>query len=133
MQQMLEAHEWPGGERLRVRMGVHTGEASETAVGPVGLDVHRAARVAAVAHGGQVLVSETSAALVRDGLPSGAALVDLGMYQLKDLAHPEQIFQLSVPGIQARFPPLRTLRNPARHATDDSSAWPRGALPAPPI
>jgi predicted ATPase/class 3 adenylate cyclase/DNA-binding XRE family transcriptional regulator len=113
MQQALEGHAWPAGERLRVRMGVHTGEASDTAVGPVGLDVHRAARVAAVGHGGQVLVSETAAALVRDALPPGAALIDLGMHQLKDLGRPEQIFQLSAPGLAAEFPPLRSLGNPA--------------------
>jgi class 3 adenylate cyclase/tetratricopeptide (TPR) repeat protein/DNA-binding XRE family transcriptional regulator len=117
MQQVLEGHAWPGGERVRVRMGVHTGEASDTAVGPVGLDVHRAARVAAVAHGGQVLVSETAAALVRDALPPGVALVDLGVHQLKDLGRPERIFQLSVPGLQAEFPPLRTLSTPAAAAT----------------
>jgi len=113
MQQALEGHAWPGGERVRVRMGVHTGEASDTAVGPVGLDVHRAARVAAVGHGGQVLVSETAAALVRDALPPGAALIDLGTHQLKDLGRPERIFQLSAPGLQAQFPPLRSLGNPA--------------------
>jgi predicted ATPase/class 3 adenylate cyclase/DNA-binding XRE family transcriptional regulator len=113
MQQALEGHAWPGGERVRVRMGVHTGEVSDTAVGPVGLDVHRAARVAAVGHGGQVLVSETAAALVRDALPPGAALVDLGVHQLKDLGRPERIFQVSAPGLQAEFPPLRSLGNPA--------------------
>ena len=113
MQQALEGHAWPAGERIRVRMGVHTGEASDTAMGPVGLDVHRAARVAAVGHGGQVLVSETAAALVRDAPPPGAALIDLGTHQLKDLGRPEQIFQLSAPGLQAQFPPLRSLGNPA--------------------
>ena len=117
MQQALEGHAWPAGERLRVRMGVHTGEASDTAVGPVGLDVHRAARVAAVAHGGQVLVSETAAVLVRDALPPGVALVDLGVHQLKDLERPERIFQVSAPGLQAQFPPLRTLSSPAAAAT----------------
>jgi class 3 adenylate cyclase/tetratricopeptide (TPR) repeat protein len=117
MQQALEGHAWPAGERLRVRMGVHTGEASDTAVGPVGLDVHRAARVAAVGHGGQVLVSETAAALVRDALPPGAALTDLGVHQLKDLGRPEQIFQLSAPGLPAEFPPLRTVGTAAAAAT----------------
>ena len=63
MQQALQAHAWPAGEQVRVRMGVHTGQASATATGLVGLDVHRAARVAAAGHGGQVLVSEASAAL----------------------------------------------------------------------
>ena len=57
MQQALQAHAWPGGERVRVRMGIHCGEAAKTAAGLVGLEVHRAARVAAIAHGGQVLVS----------------------------------------------------------------------------
>jgi class 3 adenylate cyclase len=67
MQQDLHGHAWPGGERVRVRMGIHCGEASRTATGLVGLEVHRAARVAAVGHGGQVLVSEAAAVLVRDG------------------------------------------------------------------
>ena len=71
MQRALEAYAWPEGERVRVRMGLHTGEAAETAAGPVGLDVHRAARVAAAGSGGQVLVSETSAALVGAVLPPG--------------------------------------------------------------
>jgi class 3 adenylate cyclase len=78
MQQALAAHAWPGGEHVRVRMGVHTGEAARTATGLVGLDVHRAARVAAVGYGGQVLLSETAAALVRDSLPPGASRQDLG-------------------------------------------------------
>jgi hypothetical protein len=83
MQQVLETHTWPAGEHVRVRMGVHTGTASRTtATGLVGLDVHRAARVAAVAYGGQVLLSETAAALVRDSLPPRAALRDLGVHRL---------------------------------------------------
>jgi predicted ATPase/class 3 adenylate cyclase len=113
MQLGLAAHAWPGGERVRVRMGVHCGEAEQTATGLVGLDVHRAARIAAVAHGGQVLVSETAAALVRDALPPGAGLADLGVHQLKDLGRPERLCQLSGPGLQAEFGPLRSLGNPA--------------------
>jgi predicted ATPase/class 3 adenylate cyclase len=113
MQQALEAHRWPGGEQVRVRMGVHTGEAAKTASGLVGLDVHRAARVAAVAYGGQVLLSETSATLVRGSLPPGVALRDLGVHRLKDLGRPEQIFQLDAAGLRAGFPPLRSLGNPA--------------------
>jgi class 3 adenylate cyclase len=85
MRQVFEAHAWPGGVRVRVRMGVHCGEAARTAADLVGPEVHQAARVAAVAHGGQVLVSETAAALVRDWLPPGAALADLGRHRLKDL------------------------------------------------
>ncbi|MGO9729080.1 MAG: ATP-binding protein [Streptosporangiaceae bacterium] len=113
MQQALQAQGWPAGEQVRVRMGVHTGEATTTATGLVGLDVHRAARVAAVAHGGQVLLSETVAALVRDSLPPGAVLRDLGAHRLKDMGRPEQIFQLHAAGLQAEFPPLRSLGSPA--------------------
>ena len=116
MQQAMEAHGWPGGERVRVRMGIHCGEAAQTAAGLAGLEVHRAAGVAAVAWGGQVLVSEAAAVLVRDRLPPGAALTDLGTHRLKDLGRPEQIFQLHAAGLQAEFPPLRSLGNPAlRH------------------
>ncbi len=66
MQQAIGAHAWPGGEQVRLRMGIHCGEAEQTMTGLVGLEVHRAARVAAVAYGGQVLVSESAAVLVRD-------------------------------------------------------------------
>ena len=113
MQKALETHAWPGQEQVRVRMGIHTGEASKTATGLVGLDVHRAARVAAVGYGGQVLLSEAAATLVRDWIPAEAALRDLGVHRLKDLGRPEHMFQLQVPGLQAEFPPLRSLGNPA--------------------
>jgi predicted ATPase/class 3 adenylate cyclase len=113
MQRAIETHAWPGGEQVRVRMGIHSGEAAKTATGLVGLEVHRAARVAAVAYGGQVLVSEAAAVLVRDGLQPGAALADVGVHRLKDLGRPEQIFQLQAAGLQAEFPPLRSLGNPA--------------------
>ncbi len=113
IQRALGAHEWPDGERVRVRMGVHSGEASETGTGLVGLDVHRAARVGAVAHGGQIVLSAAAAALVRDSLPSGASLRDLGHHRLKDLGRPEQIFQLDGEGLETDFPPLRSLDNPA--------------------
>jgi predicted ATPase/class 3 adenylate cyclase len=113
MQRAIGDHAWPGGEGVRVRMGIHCGEAARTAAGLVGLEVHRAARVAAVAHGGQVLVSEAAAVLVRDGLPPGAALADLGVHRLKDLGRPERIFQLTAAGLPAGFPPLRSLGNPA--------------------
>jgi predicted ATPase len=111
MQRALGSYGWPGGEQVRVRMGVHAGEAAETtAAGLVGLDVHRAARIAAVAHGGQVLVSQ--AALADGALPPGAGLRDLGWHRLKDLGRPEQIFQLCAAGLPADFPPLRSLGNP---------------------
>ena len=112
IQRALAAHVWPVGEVLRVRIGIHCGEASLTDVGPVGLDVHRAARIAAVGHGGQVVVSASAATLVRGSLPGGASLRDLGVHRLKDLGHPEQLFQLDVDGLPTRFPPLRSLDNP---------------------
>jgi predicted ATPase/class 3 adenylate cyclase len=106
------SHAWPAGETVRVRMGIHSGEASESAAGLVGLDIHRAARIAAVAHGGQVVLSASTAALLRDRLPDGAFLQDLGSHRLKDLGRPVQIFQLEADGLPAAFPPLRSLDNP---------------------
>jgi predicted ATPase/class 3 adenylate cyclase len=112
MQQAFGSYPWPAGGAVRVRMGVHSGEASETAAGLVGLDIHRAARVAAVASGGQILLSATTAALLRGFMPPGASLRDLGLHRLKDLSRPEQIFQLEAEGLPAAFPPLRSLDNP---------------------
>jgi predicted ATPase/class 3 adenylate cyclase len=126
MQRALEAHSWPGAERVRVRMGVHTGEAAETGDGLVGLAVHRAARVAAMAYGGQILVSETAAALVRDALPPGAALRDLGTHQLKGLGRVEQIFQLDAEGLQVEFPPLRSPGDTAFESKPAGSATSEG-------
>ncbi len=111
-QRALGSHTWPAGEHVRVRMGMHCGEAARTVTGLVGLEVHRAARVAAVGHGGQVLLSGAAGVLVRDALPAGATLRDLGLHRLKDLGHPEQIFQLESPGLDVDFPPLRSLDNP---------------------
>ncbi|MGH2895991.1 MAG: ATP-binding protein [Solirubrobacteraceae bacterium] len=112
MQVLADHHQIVRGQ-LRVRTGIHSGEASETSAGLVGFDVHRAARVAAVAHGGQILVSETAAALIRDSLPSGASLQDLGLHRLKDLTRPQRIFQVQAPGLDDDFAPLRSLENPA--------------------
>jgi class 3 adenylate cyclase len=113
MQRALVGWGWPAGVVVRVRMGVHCGEASRTAAGLVGFDVHRAARIAAVAYGSQIVVSSTAAALVEGVLPAGASLRDLGLHRLKDLGRPEQIFQLQVEGLPRDFPPLRSLDNPA--------------------
>jgi class 3 adenylate cyclase len=113
MQQAFGTHEWPEGEQLRVRMGVHCGEASETSTaGLVGFEVHRAARVAAVAHGGQVVLSAAAAAMVGDSLAVGVVLRDLGPHRLKDLGSPQQLFQLQAEGLEVDFPPLRSLDNP---------------------
>ncbi|HXB46309.1 MAG TPA: LuxR C-terminal-related transcriptional regulator [Streptosporangiaceae bacterium] len=115
-QRALVSHPWPAGERVLVRMGIHSGEASRTAAGLVGLEVHRAARIAAVAHGGQVLVSAAAAALLGGSLPAGVWLKDLGLHRLKDVGGPEHIFQLQAEGLPAAFPPLRSLDNPKLHS-----------------
>jgi predicted ATPase len=112
MQRALAAQPWPEDETVRVRMGIHRGEASRTAVGLVGFDVHRAARLAAAANGGQVVLSASAADGVRESIPSGAELLDLGLHQLKDLPRPEQVFQLVADGLASSFPPLRSLDNP---------------------
>ena len=117
MQRALQARAWPAGEQVRVRMGVHTGEASRAATGLVGLDVHRAARVAAAGYGGQVLVSQASAALVREVLLTGAGLRDLGVHRLKDLEDPVRIFQLEVADLPGEFPPLKTVPGGVAAAT----------------
>jgi predicted ATPase/class 3 adenylate cyclase len=112
MQRTLMSHPWPSGELVGVRMGIHCGEASLTDVGPVGLEVHRAARIAAIGHGRQIVISASTAALLRDSLPADVSLRDLGLHRLKDLGQPEQIFQLDADGLPAVFPPLRSLDNP---------------------
>jgi predicted ATPase/class 3 adenylate cyclase len=109
VQKMLAHHVWPDDGQVRVRIGLHTGEATLVGNEYLGLDVHRAARVASAGHGGQVLVSETTRALVDHVLAPGLTLKDLGMHRLKDLARPERLFQLTVEGLPADFPPLKTL------------------------
>ncbi len=77
--------------------------------GYVGMDVHRAARIGNVGHGGQVLLSETTAALVMDELPEGVSLLDLGKHRLKDLRRAERIRQLVIEGLPTEFPPVKSL------------------------
>ena len=112
MQRAFVSYASPAGEGLRVRIGVHSGEAVETAVGLVGLEVHRGARIAAAAHGGQIVLSASTAALLRDSVPAGASIRDLGCHRLKDLGRPEELFQLVATDLPAAFPPLRSLDNP---------------------
>src|SRR5215510_117851 len=93
----------------RLRMGLHTGEPQSISTGYVGLDVHRAARLCAAGHGGQVLLSDATRVLVEPTLPPGVGLRDLGEYHLKDIQRPERIFQLVIDGLSDAFPPLRAL------------------------
>jgi predicted ATPase len=108
-QRELAAHTWLEGVDVRVRIGLHTGEPWVADEGYVGIDVHRAARIANAGHGGQVLLSETTAALVMDELPEGVTLLDLGRHRLKDVRRTEQIRQLVIDGLPAEFPPLKSL------------------------
>jgi predicted ATPase/class 3 adenylate cyclase len=107
-QRALAGHDWPHGDALRVRMGVHTGEALASGDDFVGLALHEVARIMSAGHGGQVLVSEATRSLLGE-LPAGMGLRDLGERRLKDLAAPKHLFQLTGDGLLERFPPLRTL------------------------
>jgi predicted ATPase/class 3 adenylate cyclase len=108
-QRALSEYRWPDDTRVQVRIGIHTGEPIKVADGYVGMDVHRAARISAAGHGGQVLVSQATQELLSQDLPSGVALRDLGEHRLKDLTHPQRLYQLVIPGLPADFPVLRTL------------------------
>lgn len=109
-QRALGVEPWPEGAAVRVRMGVHVGAAKEREASFFGADVSRAARVAAAAHGGQVVVTEATADLVRDHLGPDVSLVPLGEYRLKGLTRPERVFQVTAPGLD---PSLKSLRPPA--------------------
>jgi predicted ATPase len=90
-------------------MGIHTGEPTPTGEGYVGLDLHRGARVMGAGHGGQVLISEETAAMLAGRLPSGLSLRDLGPHRLRDLTDARHLYQLVVEGLPSKFPPLKTL------------------------
>jgi len=111
MQRRLGELVLPGGETLLVRMGIHTGEASNTVTGLVGYEVHRTARIANVAHGGQILLSSAASSLVSNSLPEGVSLRPLGSHRLKDLGQPEEISQVVVAGLARDFPGLKSLDN----------------------
>ena len=108
-QDTLGNHAWPDDGRVRARMGLHTGIGALGGADYVGLDVHRAARIADAAHGGQTVLSEPTAILVERDLPPTLRLHDLGKHRLKDLSEPETIFELIGAGREESFPQLRTL------------------------
>ena len=108
-QTAMASREWPGGATVRARMGAHTGEAVTRRSGYVGMDVHRAARIAAAGHGGQVLLSQVTRDLVAADLPAESSLTDLGEHWLKDLAQPEHLYQVTAAGLPQAFPPLKSL------------------------
>jgi class 3 adenylate cyclase len=106
-QQALAEHRWPENEAVRVRMGLHTGEPTVGEEGYLGMDVVRAARICSAGHGGQILLSETTRALLGNDAPPGTAIVDLGRQNLKDVQH-ERIYQLSLGDEPQAFPELKT-------------------------
>jgi class 3 adenylate cyclase len=108
-QRALAARDWSGGQELQVRMGLHTAEPHRWEEGYVGVGVHRAARICSVGHGGQVLLSRSTAGLIDDEDLPGIGLRDLGAHRLKGLERPERIFQLLVDDLPSEFPPLRTM------------------------
>ncbi|HEX8100375.1 MAG TPA: adenylate/guanylate cyclase domain-containing protein, partial [Actinomycetota bacterium] len=111
-QRELTQHQWPEDRTVRVRMGMHTGEGRLAGDDYIGLDVHRAARIAASAHGGQVLLSEATRALVANVSLDGLRLRGLGKHRLKDFDEPQLLYQIEVDGLPGDFPPPRTLETP---------------------
>ena len=108
-QRELAAEAWPSEAPIRVRMGLHSGEAVLDSDGSyIGHDVHRAARLGNAGHGGQILLSDSTTALVAHSLPTGTALEDLGEHRLKDL-RPQRISQVVIDGLPSDFAPLRSL------------------------
>src|SRR5919109_693946 len=109
VQRAIVAEPWTRGAELKGRIGIHTGEAELAAGVYVGIDVHRAARIMSAAHGGQILASEATRALVSRAMPSGTSLRDLGEHRLKDLPAPERLYQVTANGLETEFPPPRTV------------------------
>jgi predicted ATPase/class 3 adenylate cyclase len=108
-QRALAAFPWPEGAAVRVRMGVHTGHPSRTDEGYVGMELHTTARICSAGHGGQILLSDQTAALAGETLTAdGLTLRDLGEHRLKDIASPQRLYQVVIPELLSDFPPLRT-------------------------
>lgn len=118
-QRQLATNAWPQGVDVRIRMGLHTGEPTVGAEGYLGMDVVRAARICSAGHGGQILLSETTRALVGNNVPDGVAIRDLGQAHLKDVQH-ERIYELALADGPSEFPPLK--QAPSRTDADDLAA-----------
>ncbi len=108
-QRALSAESWPATLEIKVRIGIHLGPVQVRDGDYFGTTVNRCARLKAIAHGGQVLLSEAAAVLVQGESPAGITLRSLGEHRLKDLTQPEHIFQLVAPDIPVEFPPVRSL------------------------
>jgi class 3 adenylate cyclase/tetratricopeptide (TPR) repeat protein len=108
-QQALNAEDFSTVDGLRVRAAIHTGAAEMRGSDYFGLAVNKVARLLAIGHGGQVLLTAETAALVDGALPADVTLRDLGAYHLKDIDGPQRLYQLLAPGLPSNFPPLRSL------------------------
>ncbi len=126
----LAGHQWPNGAAVRVRMGLHTGEPLVADDHYVGVDVHRGARIAAAAHGGQALVSERTRQLVAGEAVPGT-LRDLGAHRLKDLPEPERLYQLLIDGLPSTFPPPRVHEEAPESAGLPDYSLPPADVPCP--
>src|SRR5919108_4994703 len=122
-QHELTREAWGETGPLRVRMGLHAGEAATREGDYFGPTLNRAARIMSAGHGGQVLLSAAAAALVLDELPSGCSLRDLGEHQLKGLGRAERVFQLLQPPLTAPFPPLATVSRGPSELPEQPSAF----------
>ncbi|MCB0595205.1 MAG: tetratricopeptide repeat protein [Lewinellaceae bacterium] len=107
-QRAFAVQAWSRQIGFRVRMGIHTGDAIAMPSGYIGLEVHRASRICSAAHGGQILLSQPAVRSMRGAPPHEAELVDLGEFLLRGFQEPERLYQLTVPGLPAKFPPPRT-------------------------
>ena len=107
-QRAFAVQAWARQIGFRVRMGIHTGDAIAIPSGFIGLEVHRASRICNAAHGGQILLSQPAVRSLRGAPPHGAELLDLGEFLLRGFKDPERLYQLTVPGLPAKFPPPRT-------------------------
>jgi hypothetical protein len=116
VQRAVAAEAWPEATPIRIRMGLHSGGCEERGGDYFGPTVNRAARLEAIAHGGQVVLSRATADLVESRLPDQVSLRDMGEHHLKDLGRVERVFQVCVEGLRDEFPPLLSLDNPGmRH------------------
>lgn len=115
IQHNLAAESWPQDVTIRVRIGIHTGEALAATGGYAGIAVHRAARIAATGSGGQVVISDATLTLLDGALPAGVAVRDLGTHRLKDLDEPQPLHDLVIEGLPSQFPRLRTASEAASH------------------
>jgi len=113
VQRAHAARVWPDGAVVRVRIGLHTGEPAVHEEGYLGLDVVRAARICTAAHGGHVLLSETTRALLGSSLPEGVSVFPLGERHLKGLEEPERVYELEIDGVAATDEPLVEPAEPA--------------------